>query len=178
MKREAAVESVFFRYSSLLCSSIHTAKNAPAHWHLMRPVHSIGFHRKDSFEGHEKTFHLDLRKIRANQLGGAEQLLLVVVCFPHMISAKGREPAISRAVGVAHEENATGAMQQDRHPHLLKNKVALKIISRRSQRLSASSHHNHVRTQNAPPLQKLIHCQPDPLVETAKHSRIGHIRLG
>ncbi len=178
MKAEAAVKAVFFRYSSLLCSSIQTAKNAPLIGALCDLFHSIGFHREDSFEGHEKTFQIDLRKIRANQLGGAEQLLLVVVCFPHMISAKGREPAISRAVGVAHEENATSAMQQDRHPHLLKNKVALKIVTGRSQRLGTPSHHNHVRTQNAPPLQKFIHCQPDPLVETAKHSRIGHIRLG
>src|SRR5258708_38041764 len=95
-----------------------------------------------------------------------------------LISCKRSQPAISGAIGMAHQKDALCAVQQNGHSPLLQNKVAFKVIARRSQSFGAASNNNHVRTQNALPLQKFIYRQTDPLIEAAKHGCVSDVWLG
>src|SRR6266567_5708475 len=97
--------------------------------------------------------------------------------FELQVSFERRQAAIGRAIGMAHQQYALRAMQQDRHPYLFQYEVPLKIIARRSQRLRPARHHNHVRTQNTLPLQKLVYREPDTLIKAAQHCRVREIRL-
>src|SRR6266404_3479654 len=102
-----------------------------------------------------------------------------MVCrFSLLMSAERSQSAISGAIGVTHQIGAASLVQQNGHPHLLQNEIALKIIARRCQSFGAAGDNNHVRTQNGASLQKLIHRQADALIEAAEHRSIGCVRLG
>src|SRR6266702_3490798 len=91
------------------------------------------------------------------------------------ISAERSQTAVGSAIGVAHQINASGAMQQDGHAYLLKNEVSFEIVSRRGQRFCPAGYDDHVRAKNASFLQELVHGKPDALVEAAEHRRIRDV---
>ena len=91
------------------------------------------------------------------------------------ISAKRGQTAVGGAIGVAHQRDALGAMQQDGHAYLLKNEVSFEIVSRRGQRFCPAGYDDHVRAKNASFLQELVHGKPDALVEAAEHRRIRNV---
>src|SRR3954468_12778911 len=91
------------------------------------------------------------------------------------ISAECSQTSIRGAIRMAHQKDLRCFVQQDRHPHLFQNKVALKVIAWRGQSFCATGYDDHVRTHNLLPLQKFVYRQADALIEAAKHSGIGYV---
>ncbi|HET9410095.1 MAG TPA: hypothetical protein VFO39_22860 [Candidatus Sulfotelmatobacter sp.] len=104
--------------------------------------------------------------------------MLVVVGFAPAIPAKSLKSSIRATVGVAHEEESLGSVQQNRHTQLLEDEISLEIIAGRGKGLGAASDHNHVWAVDLPPAQEFVHRQPNALIEAAEHCRISYIRLG
>src|SRR5205807_3761603 len=99
----------------------------------------------------------DVREVLRQQLRSTMQFAAMVLGFGVAVALKVRQTAIGGAVGMAHHQHALRLMKADRHAHLLEDEVLLEVIARRSQRLGAASHDDHVRTLDSLLAQKLAY---------------------
>jgi len=133
---------------------------------------------KHAFEVNKKALDGDFGESRTNQIPGAPELHPMMCRLARWVSAEGSQSAAGAAIGMAHEKHSPDVMQQDGHPELLQNEVPLTIIAGRSQGLGAAGDNDHVRPQNAAPLQEFVDSLADALVEAREHGRVGDIRVG
>src|SRR4051794_40718457 len=91
------------------------------------------------------------------------------------ISAECSQASVGGAIGMAHQKDLRCFVQQDRHPHLFQNKVALKIIAWRGQCFCATRDDDHVRTDNLLPLQELVQGRANTLMEAEGYSGFGYV---
>src|SRR5512138_914656 len=85
------------------------------------PVFFLGL--PDPIEGHEVSLHTEVRKLVAHQLRCLPQFSLVMSGFGLAVALEARQPAISRAVGVAREDHTAARVKSDGQPDLLQNEV-------------------------------------------------------
>lgn len=139
---------------------------------------ALATRRKHSFKINEEASDLNVWKPLLDQLRCAVQFALVMRGLSLAVSTECCQPSIGGAVGMAHQKNLRRFVQQNRHPHLLQNKVALKVIAWRGQSFRTASDNDHVGAQNSCALQKLVHRLANALIEATEHGRISYIRIG
>lgn len=98
--------------------------------------------------------------------------------FGGAVSFEVGETAVGRAIGVAHDKNAFGLVETDRHADLLEDEILLEVVARGSERFGASSDDDHVGLHDALLLQKFAHGAIDAVVEAAEHGGIGDVGFG
>ena len=96
--------------------------------------------------------------------------------FGFAVSFEVGEATIGGAVGMAHDEDALGLVQADRHADLLQDEVLLEVVARGGQCFRASGNDDHVRMLDVLLLQKFADGLVDPMIETAEHRRLGDVR--
>ena len=71
-------------------------------------------------------------------------------------------------------------MQLNTEPDLLQNKIAIEVVSWRSQAQGAACKYDHVRTVNQVPAQQVIGGGTNSSIEAAKHNRVSGVgaRMG
>src|SRR5258708_11233752 len=101
----------------------------------------------------------------------------MVLCLSGAIAFKSGQAAVGCAIGVTHQEYTLRLVQQDGHAYLFEDEVTLEIVARRSQSLGAACYDDHVGTQDAPTLEKLVYGRADALVKAGEHGGVGDVGI-
>src|SRR5208283_3519142 len=86
--------------------------------------------------------------------------------------------AVGGAVGVAHDQDALGLVQEDGHANLLQDEVPLKVVARGGEGFGSSGDDDHVGAFDPLLLQKFSHGRADAVVEAAEDGSVGYVGGG
>src|SRR5271163_5323708 len=86
--------------------------------------------------------------------------------------------AVGGAVGVAHDQDAFGLVQTDRHSDLFENEVLFEIIAWRGQGFGSSGDHDHVGALDTLLLQEFADNSVNAVIEAAEHRSVGYVGGG
>src|SRR5271166_338863 len=136
------------------------------------------FHFPDSIEVYEVGLHRDAGKILYQQLPSAKKLSAVMVGFGCLVALEKGQATIGGAVGVAHDQNASGPVEQDGHADLFEDEILLEVVARRGESFGASGDDDHVGTLDGLLPQELSHGRANAVIEAAEDGGVGDVRKG
>src|SRR5271166_5559543 len=101
-----------------------------------------------------------------------------MIGFGGLVALEVSQSAIRSTVGMAHDYDAFGLVEEDGHADLFQDEVLFKVVARRGEGFGSTGDDDHVGTLDALLLQELSHCGADAVIETAEHGGIRHVRGG
>jgi hypothetical protein len=79
---------------------------------------------------------------------------------------------------VAHDHDAFGLVQANRHADLFEDEVLFEVVARGSESFGSSGDDDHIGALDTLLLQELSHGRADAMIEAAEDGGVGYVLVG
>src|SRR5713101_6156921 len=101
-----------------------------------------------------------------------------MVGFGLAVSFEMGQAAVGGAVRMAHNHDAFGLMQANRHADLFEDEALFEVVARGGESLGSSGDDDHVSALDTLLLQELPHARTDAVIEAAEDGGVGYVLVG